>query len=180
MDHELEDLRPATRYLLPEDMRDELAKDFGPVVPDEQLEKVLADTDCIIAVGDVVSLDLKERDIEPRVFICDFKTHRDDEAPRFKQELGDWGDKEVKVLNPASIITRKAWSAIRAAIADEGRMTRIVVNGEEDLLGIPAFLEAPIGAKIVYGSPGKGAVVVTVTATFQQKVRALVARFDEE
>jgi uncharacterized protein (UPF0218 family) len=51
------------------------------------------------------------------------------------------------------------------------------VEGEEDLLGIPCFLEAPLGAKVLYGMPGKGVVVVEVTPVFQERVRALLARF---
>lgn len=179
MDPEVEDLRPATRYLLPEAMRTELGEDFGPIVGDDDLEDVLGEAEVIISVGDIVSMDLKKRGITPRAFICDFKTHRDDENPEFKEVLGDWGDKEVKVLNPAGTITRKAWTAIRNAMKRDGT-TRIVVNGEEDLLGIPAFLEAPIGAKVVYGSPGRGAVVVDVTEAFQHRVEALVKKFDEE
>lgn len=179
MEPEVEDLRPALRYILPKSMRTELGEDFGPIVADDDLEGVLGETDVIIAVGDIVSMDLKKRGITPRAFICDFKTHRDDENPEFKEVLGDWGDKEVKVLNPAGTITRKAWTAVRNAVARDG-ITRIVVNGEEDLLGIPAFLEAPIGAKVVYGSPGKGAVVVDVTAAFQHRIQAIVAKFDQE
>jgi uncharacterized protein (UPF0218 family) len=55
---------------------------------------------------------------------------------------------------------------------------RIFVEGEEDLLGLPCFLEAPLGAKVMYGMPGQGVAVVEVTPAFQDRVRALLVRFE--
>ncbi|HUR25411.1 MAG TPA: DUF359 domain-containing protein, partial [Candidatus Thermoplasmatota archaeon] len=75
---------------------------------------------------------------------------------------------------------REAWDAIRLGLQHEEGPVRIVVEGEEDLLGIPCFLEAPPGAIVLYGMPNQGVVVVRVDAAFKAKVAALLARFTRE
>ena len=37
-----------------------------------------------------------------------------------------------------------------------------VVDGEEDLAVIPLVLLSPLGTKVIYGQPNKGAVLVNV------------------
>ncbi|MES2155907.1 MAG: GTP-dependent dephospho-CoA kinase family protein [bacterium] len=172
------DLRPKVAYVLPDSLRGELGRAWGPIVQTDGLPAAVAGADVVVAVGDVVSLALKKLDIEPRVFICDFQTQRGEPDPVYEVELGSWGDFAFRVRNPAARITREAWDAIRLALAAQDGPVRIVVEGEEDLLGIPCFLECPLGAKVLYGMPGKGVVVVDVTAAFQEKVKALLARFE--
>lgn len=172
-------LTPATRYVLPGALRGALAGDFGPVVQTETLLAHIQGAPCIAAVGDVVSLTLHRLGVAPRLFVCDYKTQRGDESREYRRVLGTWGDREIHVSNPPATVTREAWLAIREAYSQEGT-TRIVVDGEEDLLGIPAFLEAPLGAKVLYGSPGKGVVVVTVDAAFKERVAGILERFQRE
>lgn len=175
-----QDLRPNVAYRLPDSLRSELGNAWGPIVQDTDLAEALAGAEVIIAVGDVVSLTLKELDIEPLVFICDYQTQRGEPDPRYEAELGSWGDLAFRVRNPAGQITREAWGAVRIALtADEGPV-RILVEGEEDLLGIPCFLEAPLGSRVLYGMPGQGVVVVTTTPEFLDRVRKLLARFEQE
>lgn len=166
-------------YRLPDHLRAALAGSFGQVTDTQGLRVLLADDDVVAAVGDVVSMSLHEIGVKPRLFICDYKTQRGDDDPDFKRVLGSWGDREVRVQNPAATITPQAWGAVADAFHQDGT-TRIVVDGEEDMLGIPAFLEAPLGAKVLYGKPGVGAVVVTIDAAFQAHVQGLVDQFDQE
>jgi uncharacterized protein (UPF0218 family) len=172
-----EDLRPTRAYRLPEELRGELGRAWGPIVQSDELAVAIDDADVVVAVGDVVSLTLKDLDIEPRLFVCDFQTQRGEPDPRYEAELGNWGKLAFRVRNPPATITREAWDAVRLGLASPRWPVRIVVEGEEDLLGIPCFLEAPLGAKVLYGMPGKGVVVVTLTPAFVDKVRALLARF---
>lgn len=178
------DLRPPRRYVLPEALRGELARPFGPVVAGKELPGLLAGAPAVLAVGDVVSLTLKTLGIEPRLFVCDFLTQRGEPDPTYEAELGAWGQKAFRVSNPAATITREAWDAIRLGLAAAGGPgegpVRVVVDGEEDLLGIPCFLEAPEGSVVIYGMPGKGVVVVTADAAFKAKVAELLRRFGRE
>ncbi|HUR60783.1 MAG TPA: DUF359 domain-containing protein [Candidatus Thermoplasmatota archaeon] len=190
------DMRPRTAYILPEPLRRELAAPFGPVLSTEQLGQQLTDSDVLVCVGDVVSLTIKELGLSPRLFVCDFQTQRGQADRMFEVELGSWGRLAFKVRNPAGQVTREAWDAIRLGMeygagsaredgdvdedGDGPDPVRIFVEGEEDLLGLPCFLEAPLGAKVLYGMPGKGVVVVDVTPAFQDRVRALLTRFDAQ
>jgi GTP-dependent dephospho-CoA kinase len=175
-----EDLRPPRRYLLPDGLRRELGKPFGPVVGGNDLPAALNGFTTILAVGDVVSLTLKNLGIEPALFVCDFLTQRGEPDPTYELELGTWGELAFRVRNPAGAITREAWDAIRLGLQHDEKPVRVVVEGEEDLLGIPCFLEAPLGAAVLYGMPGKGVVVVTADAAFKRKVAQLLAKFKRE
>lgn len=170
------DLRPKTHYTLPEALRGELARDFGPVLQTEDLHDELRYADCIVAVGDIVSVTLLDQRIEPRVVICDYKTQRGGDDAELRDRLRAWDAREVAVSNPPATVTREAWDAVAEAVA--GHPTRIVVDGEEDLLGIPAMWEAPEGAKVLYGAPGRGVVVVTVDVALKRLIEGLVARLD--
>lgn len=188
------DLRPARRYVLPEALRKELAAPFGPILQSEQLTDHLAGVDVVIAVGDVVSLTLKLLKITPRLFVCDYATQRgapsgagtftkglvSNESALYEAELGSWGDMAFTVRNPAGSITRQAWDAIRIGLEHPDGPVRVHVTGEEDLLGIPCFLEAPDGAVVLYGMPNQGVVAVRVDAAFKARVAALLAKFQRE
>lgn len=177
---EAPDHRPKRRYVLPESLRKDLGKPFGPVVGGHDLPKVLAGATCVIAVGDVVSLTLKKLGIDPALFVCDFMTQRGEPDPTYELELGTWGDVAFRVRNPAASITREAWDAVRLGLQHTPGPVRIVVEGEEDLLGIPCFLEAPDGATVLYGMPGKGVVVVTVDADLRKRVLEVLAKFERQ
>lgn len=172
------DLRPAKAYRLPEPLRAELAAPFGPIVPEADLPAALAGHP-VVAVGDVVSLTLKRLGIVPKAFVCDFLTQRGTRDPLYERELGTWGARALRVPNPPGLLTRQAWDAVRDAVRAPGGPVRVEVEGEEDLLGIPAFLESPPGTRVLYGMPRRGVVVVHVTPEFQAKVRALLARFEQ-
>lgn len=180
------DLRPARRYVLPEALRRELGKPFGPVVGGNDLPKALAGAKVVVAVGDVVSLTLKKLGLEPALFVCDFLTQRGEPDPTYEVELGTWGTVAFRVRNPAASITREAWDAVRLGLQErpaggQGQgPVRVVVEGEEDLLGIPCFLEAPEGAVVLYGMPGQGVVVVGVDAALKARVRDVLAKFQRE
>jgi uncharacterized protein (UPF0218 family) len=83
-----------------------------------------------------------------------------------------------RVRNPAGVITRQAWDAIREAM--QHREAVIFVDGEEDLLAIPAILESPDSAFIVYGQPSQGLVVVTASPVTKHEVKEMMSRMTEE
>ena len=66
-------------------------------------------------------------------------------------------------LNPAGSITFDAVVAIERALAGD-KPARVLIQGEEDLLAIPAIVLAPEGSSLFYGQPGQGVVMVTVDA----------------
>jgi len=112
----------------------------------------------IISVGDTVSRNLHERQMNPQLSITDNKRRRKSIKPRTFT-----GKRVVKVSNPQGTITVEAITAIRQAL-ESNEHVHIVVDGEEDLLVIIAVLYAPEKSLVVYGQPFEGVVVVEVTS----------------
>jgi len=122
----------------------------------------------IIVVGDRVSIDSAALNVKADLYIVDGKVMRQPVSDRHREV-----DRVFDVENPAGKITSSAVEAVRRALAS-GETTRINVHGEEDLLTLPAILEAPLGSSVVYGQPGEGVVVVKVTERKKREVRAIV------
>ena len=73
------------------------------------------------------------------------------------------------VDNKAGTISNELWASIDEALNTHIN-TKIVVNGEEDLATLAVISMVKIGAKVIYGMPDKGMVVVDVNQ--QEKKRA--------
>ena len=127
----------------------------------------------LTTVGDVVSRESLAAGIQVSLRIVDQMTLRKRMSPvEIKVE------RTYKVRNPAGVVTKEAWDAIREALRD--REALILVDGEEDLLAIPAVLESPDNALVIYGQPSEGLVVVTASAEKKSEVRKIVDRMTEE
>ncbi|MHA1902934.1 MAG: DUF359 domain-containing protein, partial [Candidatus Thorarchaeota archaeon] len=87
-------------------------------------------------------------------------------------------EEEYVIFNPAATIYPEAWSAIDTAIND-GVKSLVIVEGEEDLMGFPAVLLAPVGSVMLYGQPDVGIVWVPVTNENQDLARALLNEMPE-
>lgn len=122
----------------------------------------------VVTVGDRVSQDLADHHILPDVLIVDNKIMRKKISP-----ISATADRVVNVKNPAGTITEEAWLAIEKAM-EGSRRTKIVVDGEEDLLTLVAILTAPENSLVLYGQPRKGVVVVKATVEIKQKVQKIV------
>ncbi|MCB9800651.1 MAG: pantetheine-phosphate adenylyltransferase [Pseudomonadales bacterium] len=68
----------------------------------------------------------------------------------------------ANVSNPAGSISSEASRVISQFCTDQ-KDGHIQVDGEEDLLAIPAVLSAPLGSFVYYGQPGVGGVEIEVT-----------------
>lgn len=120
---------------------------------------------CVISVGDVVSQNMHEYNIQPQLTVIDYISLRDQRMPRQAPV-----EKTVYVANPQGTITDEAVSAIKAAL-ETNEHTHIVVKGEEDLLTLIAVLYAPENSFIVYGQPHLGIVVVKASQEKKAKVK---------
>jgi len=127
----------------------------------------------VTTVGDVVSRETLAAGIQVGLRIVDQMTLRKRISPvEIKAE------RTYRVKNPAGVITSEAWDTIREALKD--REAVIFVDGEEDLLAIPAVLESPDNALVVYGQPSEGLVVVTVSPQTKSDVRKIMNRMTKE
>ncbi len=127
----------------------------------------------VTTVGDVVSRETLATGIQVNLRIVDQMTLRKRINPvEIKAE------RTYKVKNPAGVITKEAWDSIKEAL--QYREAVIFVDGEEDLLAIPAVLESPDNALVVYGQPSEGLVVITASPETKSEVRKIMNRMTEE
>jgi uncharacterized protein (UPF0218 family) len=71
------------------------------------------------------------------------------------------------------VITFEAWDAIKKALQNKGR-TKLLIDGEEDLLTVVTVLSAPLGAFVVYGQPRVGVVVIRVGVDSRKNMQRIV------
>lgn len=127
----------------------------------------------VTTVGDVVSRETFTAGIQVSLRIVDQMTLRKKISPvEIKAE------RTYKVRNPAGTITKKAWDTIKEALRDGEAL--VLVDGEEDLLAIPAVLESPDNAFVIYGQPSEGLVVVTASPEKKNEVRNMMNRMTKE
>ena len=127
----------------------------------------------VISVGDVVSRDMIEYGVSLNVLIVDNKVMRKPIQPITVDT-----DQTLYAKNPPGAITDEAWAAIRSAIEQKGQ-TRVMIDGEEDLLTLVAVLSAPADAFVVYGQPHVGIVVVKVTEEARKNMRRIVDSMED-
>ncbi|WP_202932653.1 GTP-dependent dephospho-CoA kinase family protein [Halorussus salinus] len=163
---------------LPAEMRGELKEPMGPIFTDA--ERLLADAgDPLVAVGDVVTYHLERAGTVPDVAVVDGLTKREEVADDVAAGVArlDGQTRVVRVENPAGAISRELVETLRDAIADP-EPTLLVVEGEEDLVTLPAIVAAPLGASVVYGQPDEGMVLADVTDETKAEMRDLLNRMD--
>jgi uncharacterized protein (UPF0218 family) len=127
----------------------------------------------IISVGDVVSRNMIGYGVPLNVLIVDNKVMRKPIQP-----ITVDADQTLHAKNPAGTITDEALAAIRIAFEQKGQ-TKVMVDGEEDLLTLAVVLAAPQDAIVVYGQPHRGIVVIKVTEEIKERMRRFVDAMEE-
>ena len=117
----------------------------------------------VVTVGDVVSRETRKAGLRVDLRIIDQRSMR-----RRIPKASLSAKTTYHVRNPAGVVTMDAWKVIRDATREKEAV--IIVEGEEDLLTLPAIVESPDDAFVVYGQPSKGLVVVTATAPRKRKI----------
>lgn len=169
---------------LPDNLRPTLQKPIGKVVKDTQSVIDLLNKDTIIiAVGDIIVSKLREIGFNPAISIIDFKTRR---QPFILQSLG------VKLYHPWGVMSRHLRKNLPGTISKEavfelgraiGRYLNtnkpqtVAIDGEEDLLALPAILLAPLDSIVLYGQFDMGIVVNRVTEELKNNVKKILEKF---
>ena len=127
-------------------------------------------TECIVTVGDICTIKIFEQIREPDLAIVDLKTKRNTLLdPEQLKIMNKIGYNNIEVRNPAGTISKALWKAIESSLSEE-KSSKITVKGEEDLAALAVISMAPEEAKVIYGMPDRGMVVVDVNQ--QSKKRA--------
>lgn len=161
---------------LPEHLREKLRQPIGQVFTSLQfINKLKWAT--MVTVGDFITASLLRSGIDPDVKIIDFKIRRkviDGDHQKLFTNCPRRG-----CVNPAGTITSQAVDAIWRSLSDclKGKKQLLVVDGEEDLLALPAILLSPLKSVVIYGQKDLGAVVVEVTEEIKALVEKILQQF---
>lgn len=170
--------------LLPAEMRTKLREPIGFVTKDiHEILSKLGDAQMVISVGDIVTFSLAEVGAQADLSIIDFKTRRHALKEHEKALLRSLAALGADCTNQAGKIEHKAAKMVLDAVdtfLKTGKKNIIKIEGEEDLLTLPAILSAPLGSLVIYGQYDEGAVAVTVTEEKKREVTVLVKHFTQE
>ncbi len=179
------------KLTMPRSLRNELAMPLGTVLSDEKIAASFkAHTGKeIISVGDVTTKTLLDAGLLPRLMIVDNKVNRVEFHDLKPLIVTGHFDTRVVRSGPG-FISGEALREIRQILSDTSRKAKPVVlevRGEEDLLALPAILEAPLGAVLYYGQPPVpawscgpelfGIVEVMITEERKTQANALLRQF---
>ncbi|ELY93605.1 GTP-dependent dephospho-CoA kinase family protein [Natrialba taiwanensis] len=160
--------------VLPKELRHELKEPMGPIETDA--DRLLETVDGpLITVGDVVTYHLLAAGRVPDIAFVDERTKRDAVDAEIRETVATEPTHEV--INPPAELSGDVIRALREGLTSD-EPTTVLVDGEEDLVAVPAIAAAPEGASVVYGQPDEGMVHVTVTAEHRAEMRDLLERFD--
>ena len=175
-------------YKLPNKLRKSLRNPIGQIFTGKPSDSAKRAIEFIkthgnvitVAVGDVCSQSLLEQDFYPNLILFDGTTQR---SESISLKLDSY---QIRCAsNPKEWILNEAWTVIRQSISfSTSNNCRIAVriDGEEDLLIIPAIVSLPIGSIVVYGQPPiateEGIVVVTISTSLKDRVSELLKKFD--
>lgn len=161
---------------MPEKLRSALKQPFGEVV--KNVHAFSSKGDFSVTVGDIVTYAFRSEHIYPEISIIDFRTNR--ESLTDAKLLAVLPRSEHRVANAAGTITPEAVQSYHAALGeyfDKGEKSIIAIDGEEDLLALPAILLSPLNGVVFYGISGVGMIAVRTSEEKKQEMRRLLAEF---
>ncbi len=168
-----------TELVLPVSLRPRLQKPLGKLITNFSLKLLdRRNSSMVIAVGDIISASLEKEGFLPDVKIIDFRSRRQDlfELPQIFAS----NEKDVVINNPGTI-NLKAAEGIKNAMVTFLRTKKkqiIIVQGEEDLLALPAILYAPLNAVVLYGQMDQGVVMVEVSEEKKEEITEILRKFE--
>tara|TARA_B100000609_G_C17166091_1_gene408960 strand:+ start:546 stop:1046 length:501 start_codon:yes stop_codon:yes gene_type:complete len=161
-------------YILKPEMAQELKQTTSQIYTDTPNN--LYNSKFIATIGDICTVKLIQEEIIPNLMIVDYKTKRNIKLTEMQMSIIESvKSKSVKVDNEPGTISQQLYFEIKNAIKSE-IMTKIIVNGEEDLATLPVIKHSKIGAKVIYGMPDKGMVVVDVNQRTKERANKLLKK----
>lgn len=132
----------------------EILKKFQQFIKKKRFKK-------IITVGDYCSLTLPS---DIKIFDGKIKRKKIKKIAKFS----------FSCSNPVRTIQKEAWEVLKKAIKQK---ENVFVEGEEDLLVIPAVLLSSNKTLVVYGFPEKGICAIEVSSKVKKAVKKLLKKF---
>ncbi len=177
------------RLILPDNLRPELVRPLGHVLVGDSIgssiEKYRSGT--IITVGDVTTKMLLTAGVVPQLAVVDFHVGRRP-FPELDAKFTQLNIYRVQVKSGPGYIAERAIEEIKKWTTHAAEKTVMVVDGEEDLLTLPAVAYGPENAVVYYGQPAaaawacgpmiqEGMVEVRITSEKKREADHLLAQF---
>jgi uncharacterized protein (UPF0218 family) len=137
-------------YVFDEELKSRLRVPMGPVYPSMP---DFAEGARIIAIGDIVVLELLRKGITPFVAVFDLKTRRKPVSGDEKRLLLSRFPHPIRASNPPGHLTEEAIDAAEKAMSKGGA---VLIDGEEDLTLLAFLVFAKSNDVFVYGIMGMG------------------------
>ncbi len=134
----------------------------------------------LISVGDIVTKSLREINCLPDIEIIDFRTRRHAIDKKFFNSFKNSANRQMYKNEPGTIEKEvvNVYNEAKKACLDRKSKQTIVIDGEEDLLALPAILLAPLHSFVCYGLYDLNAVaLVHVTEENKKIVFNLLQQF---
>jgi len=159
---------------LPENLRDQLKIPLGDLIKEENVNKEniltkIGSEPIVITVGDRTTENMINLGIMPQIQIIDGLEKRNKRLVPTDDAINT----SLSCKNPPGEISEESTQVIQKAFSCESPV-RITVDGEEDLLVIPACIFAPENSVVMYGQPNEGLVIVTITPEIRAKVQKIL------
>lgn len=159
---------------LPESLREQLKTPLGILLPNKEvnknnIQKHLSEKTFLITVGDATTENMINLGIVPSLQIVDSQEKRKE-----RKSIAIKGvNTTLSCKNPAGQITKESISTIKNGFSSKPPV-RISVDGEEDLLVIPACIFAPVNSVVMYGQPNEGLVIVKIDREIRNKAQKIL------
>ena len=161
-------------YILKPEMAQEVKQTSSDIFTSSP--KFLYDSDYIVTVGDICTIKIIEEIRIPDLMIIDYKTKRNIALTRGQKKIiENVNCKTIKIINKPGTISKELFEIISMSISSN-KTTKIIVEGEEDLATLPVIKHCKNGAKVIYGMPDKGMVVVDVNQQTKERANKLLER----
>jgi len=152
------------KFVLTDSVRSRLRSPFGQLLRGSYSQnrkrlRRIVETEkppAVICVGDRVAKTAKLAAVRPALCVVDGKEMRKNTRPTTIHVK-----RIFRVRNEPGTIGVAAWTAIKDALHKRCPSV-LLVEGEEDLLALPAILESSERTMVLYGQPNAGLVVVRV------------------
>jgi len=178
--------------ILPQNLRIDLRKPIGEVIDEQgnesktakkiiQLIKRLTPT-MVITVGDAVTGSLLQEGFDPDVRIVDYKIRRKKITDESAKILSRVNSSSKSIINNPGTISQEAVFEFKKTIEKYFKTKEkqlLVIDGEEDLLAMPAMLLAPLNSLVLYGQWNLGVVVVKINEEIKNRVKNLISGFSQ-
>jgi hypothetical protein len=123
----------------------------------------------IITVGDMVTKNIIEKGLSPKLSIVDYRVER--KSVDHTYDSGGF-NLTLNTANPPGKITTDAWEQVSRGLK-RGKVL-LEVDGEEDLLVLPVLAMARKGTIVFYGQPEEGVVAIEVNEQIRDYAKTLL------